>query len=122
MLSRDRARFLEDAKLLTHIGLIIIFFSLSALMMTGLDLTFPQIELVTGTEDSRRKKMLRTGEEMSYSAKRKFIFSFTQPLNYQFLSFKIRSENIGESDIRAFGRACNSRINLSLFARLDKDF
>jgi ZIP family zinc transporter len=53
--------FFEAAKLLTHIELIIMF-SLGALMMIGLDLTIPHIELATGTEDSRHAKMLRTGE------------------------------------------------------------
>ncbi|HKZ93365.1 MAG TPA: ZIP family metal transporter [Candidatus Bathyarchaeia archaeon] len=53
--------FLEAAKLLAHIELIIMF-SLGALTMIGLDLTIPHIELATGTEDSRHAKMLRTGE------------------------------------------------------------
>ena len=48
--------FLEAAKLLTHIELIIMF-SLGALMMIGLDLTIPHIELATGTEDSRHAEM-----------------------------------------------------------------
>jgi len=53
--------FLEAAKLLTHIELMLMF-SLGALTMIGLDLTIPHIELATGTEDSRHAKMLRTGE------------------------------------------------------------
>lgn len=53
--------FLEAAKLLTNIELMIMF-SLGALMMIGLDLTIPHIELATGAEDSRRAKMRRTGE------------------------------------------------------------
>ena len=53
--------FFEAEKLLTHIELMIMF-SLGALMMIGLDLTIPHIELATGTEDSRRAKTLRTGE------------------------------------------------------------
>jgi len=52
--------FLEAAKVLTHIELMIMF-SLGALVMIGLDLTIPHIELTAGTEDSRHAKMLRTG-------------------------------------------------------------
>ncbi len=52
--------FLEAAKLLTHIELMIMF-SLGALTMIGLDLAVPHIELASGTKDSRNARMLRTG-------------------------------------------------------------
>jgi len=52
--------FLEAERLLTHFELIVMF-SLGALMMIGLDLTIPHIEVTTGKEEGKNAKMLRTG-------------------------------------------------------------
>jgi len=52
--------FLEAAKLLTHLELIVMF-SLGALIMVILDLTIPHIEVTTKTGNGKNVRMLRTG-------------------------------------------------------------